>query len=117
MIRPNGQPSFAAPELFNACLVSSPYFLYDGDARFLLQNAPSFLKKRAAEKTYLYITVGDEPALAKEIEAFLGILKTENPAGLKWDYLPLPGETHQSIQFRSLEAGLRALISTSPWRE
>jgi len=101
----------SAPEIFNACLVSSPYFLYDGEARFLLQSASSFLKKRTAEKNYLYITVGDEPALIKEIEAFLDILKTENPPGLKWDFLPMPGETHESIQFRSLEAGLRALVS------
>ncbi len=104
----------AAPDLFNACLVSSPYFLYDREAHFLLQNASSFLKKRTAEKNYLYITVGDEPALVKEIEAFLYVLKTENPPGLKWDFLPLPGETHESIQFRSLEAGLRALVSAWP---
>jgi predicted alpha/beta superfamily hydrolase len=101
----------SAPELFNACLVSSPFFLYDGEARFLLQNASSFLKKRTTEKNYLYVTIGDEPALRKDIEAFLDILKSENPPGLKWDFLPMPGETHDSIQFRSLEAGLRALVS------
>ena len=101
----------AAPDLFDACLVSSPYFLYDGDARFLLTNAASLLRKRTAEKNYLYMTAGDEPALRKEIEAFLDILKTENPPGLKWDFVPLAGETHQSIQYRSLEAGLRALVS------
>ncbi len=40
----------------------------------------------------------------------LDILKAENPTGLKWDSLPMPGETHRSIQFSSLEAGLRALV-------
>jgi hypothetical protein len=101
----------AAPELFHACLVSSPFFLYDREARYLLRNASSFLKKRTAEKNYLYVTVGDEPVLSREIEAFIDILRAENPPGLKWDFAPMPGETHQSIQFRSLEAGLRALVS------
>jgi len=101
----------SAPDLFDACLVSSPYFLYDGETRFLLRNTPSFLKKRTAEKNYLYVTVGNEPALVQEIEAFLGILKAESPPGLKWDFLPMPGETHESIQYRSLEAGLRALVA------
>ncbi len=106
----------AAPELFNACLVSSPYFPYDGEARFLLRNASSFLRKRTTERNYLYVTVGDEPGLSKEIEAFLDILKTENPPGLKWDFLPMPSETHESIQYRSLEAGLRALVSAREFR-
>ncbi len=56
-------------------------------------------------------SVGDEPALIKEIEAFLDVLKSENPPGLKWDFQPMPGEAHESIQFRSLEVGLRALVS------
>jgi predicted alpha/beta superfamily hydrolase len=104
----------SAPELFDACLVGSPDFLYDGEARFLLQNAPSFLKRRTVEKNYLFLAVGDEQALRTEIEAFLSILKAENPPGLKWDFLSMPRETRESIQFRSLEAGLRALVSAMP---
>ena len=69
------------------------------------------MRKRTSEKNYLYVTAGNEPALAKEIEAFLEILKSESPTGLKWDFRPLPRETHETIQYRSLEAGLRALAA------
>ena len=101
----------STPEVFNAYLVSSPWFTYDGESKFLLQNAEKFLKKRTTQENFLFITVGNEPELLPSIEGFNHILKNTAPKGLKWEYRPLKNEDHNSMMSRCLQEGLRVLYS------
>ena len=98
----------AAPDLFQVHLTSSPYFIYDGNDRFLLQNAARFLKQRKAGENYLYMAVGNEPDLKPSLDAFDRILAENKPSGLAWDYVLMDKENHSSILVRSLTEGLRA---------
>jgi predicted alpha/beta superfamily hydrolase len=95
-------------DLFQTVLVSSPFFVYDGDGRYLINNTQNFLKKREGQINFLYICVGKEPRLISEIKSFLDILKREKPTGLTWKYEEMPEENHMSILARSLTEGLRA---------
>ena len=96
------------PGLFTACLVSSPFFVYDQNEKYLIKNTESFLKKRSGQEGFIYICVGDEPRLITQIEEFLGILEDKKTDGLKWIYDKMPNESHMSIIARSLTEGLRA---------
>jgi predicted alpha/beta superfamily hydrolase len=96
------------PDVFQAVLVSSPYFIYDREERYIIKNTRAFLNRRKGQKNYLYICVGDEPRLLSEIETFLEILDNLKPEGLTWNYVKMPGENHMSILARSLSEGLRA---------
>lgn len=96
------------PDLFESCLVSSPFFVYDGDEKYLIKNTESFLENRNGMEGFIYICVGDESRLVTQIEEFLRILENRNVKGLKWLYDKMPGETHMSILARSLTEGLRA---------
>ena len=99
------------PGVFSSVLVSSPYFVYDREERFLIRNTRTFLRGRKDEKGFLYVCVGNEPQLVPEIEAFLKILEEAKPQGLTWKYVKLPEENHMSILARSLTEGLRAFGS------
>ena len=101
----------SAPGVFNAYLVSSPWFTYDGEGMFLLKNAEKFLKKRTTQENFLFITVGNEPELLPSIKGFDNILKNTAPKGLKWEYMVLKDENHNSMMSRCLQEGLRALYS------
>jgi predicted alpha/beta superfamily hydrolase len=105
----------AAPDLFQVHLTSSPFFIYDGNDRFLLRNAARFLKKRKSEKSYLYMAVGNEPDLKPAIDEFVRILGDTNAPGLVWDYIQMDKEDHSSIQVRSLTEGLRAYFGRESW--
>jgi predicted alpha/beta superfamily hydrolase len=101
----------AAPDLFQVHLTSSPFFIYDGNDRFLLRNAERFLKRRKNDKSYLYLAVGNEPNLKPATDEFVGILGNAKPPGLVWDYVTLDKENHASILVRSLTEGLRAYFA------
>ena len=100
------------PGLFYAVLTSSPFFIYDREDRFLLKNAERLLKGRPGIlRNYLYITVGDEPPLKKELDEFDRILREADPPGLERDYTQMRSESHSSIQSKSLKEGLERLFS------
>jgi predicted alpha/beta superfamily hydrolase len=105
----------AAPDLFQVHLTSSPFFIYDGNERFLLRNAARLLKRRKNETNYLYMAVGNEPDLKPAIDEFVRILGDTNPPGLVWDYIQMDKEDHSSIQVRSLTEGLRAYFAREGW--
>ncbi len=101
----------SAPEVFNAYITSSPYFIYDRYEGFLLKNAAKFLKRRSKEENFLFITVGNESDLVPSIEQFIKILNTMKPVGLKWEYHLEDKEDHTTNQALVLERGLKILYS------
>jgi predicted alpha/beta superfamily hydrolase len=96
------------PDVFQSVLVSSPYFIYDREERYIIKNTRTFLNRRKRQNNFLYICAGDEPRLLSEIETFLEMLDNLKPEGLTWNYVKMPGENHMSILARSLTEGLRA---------
>ena len=96
------------PGVFQSVLISSPFFVYDRDKRYIIKNTKAFLQDRKGRESFLYICVGDEPRLISEIEAFLNILNEVRPIGLTWKIEKMPQENHMSIMALSLKAGLRA---------
>jgi predicted alpha/beta superfamily hydrolase len=102
------------PELFHAHVLSSPFFVYDGNQRYLLKNTESFIRKRNDEKNFLYITVGNEPRLKRAIEAFIENLETLKPVGVECKYTVKEREDHRSVMAMILPDGLRSVFSD--WR-
>jgi predicted alpha/beta superfamily hydrolase len=100
-----------APWLFPAYVLSSPYFIYDGDQQYLLKSADSFLKKRTSEKNFLYLTVGDEPQLKMSIDSFVAKLEAIKPAGVEWQFSMKKDEDHRSVMAVILPEALRSVFS------
>ena len=101
------------PDLFQAVIVSSPWFIYDQDKRFLLKNTERFLGKRSGQKNFLFITAGNEPALLPSIQGFIKILEQNAPEGLTWKFSIQKEEDHRTIMLRCLPEGLRSLYGTN----
>lgn len=100
-----------APNLFHAYVLSSPYFIYDGDQQYLLKSTDSFLKKRTSQKNFLHLTVGDEPQLQMSIDSFVAKLEAIKPAGVEWQYAVKKDEDHRSVMAVILPGGLRSVFS------
>jgi hypothetical protein len=100
-----------APGLFHAYVLSSPYFIYDGDQQYLLKSTDSFLKKRTSQKNFLHLTVGDEPQLMVLIDSFVAKLEAMKPAGVEWQYSVKKDEDHRSVMAVILPEGLRSVFS------
>jgi len=99
------------PGLFHACVLSSPYFIYDGDGQYLLKNTESFLRKRSSQNNFLHLTVGDEPQLKMSIDSFVDKLEKLKPAGVEWQYSVKQDEDHRSVMAVILPEGLRSVFS------
>jgi len=100
-----------APGLFNAYVLSSPFFIYDGDQQYLLKSTDSFLKKRASQKNFLHLTVGNEPRLKMSMDSFVARLEAIKPAGVGWQYAVKQDEDHRSVMAVILPEGLRSVFS------
>jgi len=99
------------PDIFDAYILSSPYFVYDDNQKYLINNTESFFTKRASQNNFLYITVGNEPVLIGCIDEFLGIVKNKKPQGVEWKYEIKKDKNHRSIMQVVLEDGLRSVFS------
>ncbi|MFC1726110.1 alpha/beta hydrolase [candidate division KSB1 bacterium] len=99
------------PDLFTTVLVSSPWFIYDLEERFLLKNTKKFLQKRSSQKNGLFIVAGTEPNLTPSIDEFIKILENQKPEGLRWKYWVMSSENHSSIVNKSLKELLTAYYS------
>ena len=98
------------PELFEGILVSSPWVIYDGSARYLFEEAPRLLERPCTTRRFFFITCGKEPRLEAPIAELVEILR--NPARERVDcrYQLLPDATHDSSMIATLPMGLRAFF-------
>ncbi|MFC2096948.1 alpha/beta hydrolase [Bacteroidota bacterium] len=96
------------PDMFSSVLVSSPWFIYDMEDKYLIKNAEAFFMKWISKNRYLYICVGDEGNLIPSIEEFINIIKRVKPPGLQWKLEKMPEEDHRTIISIALEAALKA---------
>jgi uncharacterized protein len=68
-----------------------------------------FDKLASLPKTLVF-TLGDEDKFYAGIERFLAVLKAKAPADLRWTYLHLPGEDHESTKLKTLYQGLEFIF-------
>jgi uncharacterized protein len=60
-------------------------------------------------KTFVF-SLGDEDKFYAGIERFIAVLKDRAPADLRWTYLHLPGEDHESTKLKTLYQGLEFIF-------
>lgn len=84
------------PALFDDYVSVSPSVWWDNGA--LVRSAPNLLAAQPPGARKLWFTVGDEGAAEQaKIDGLAAALKARPPAGLTWQYEPLPQETHGTI--------------------
>jgi hypothetical protein len=66
----------------------------------------------AALPKSLVFSLGDEEKFFPGVERFVSVLKAKAPSGLRWTYLRLPGEDHESTKLKTLYQGLEFVFGT-----
>jgi len=99
------------PDMFAAYALSSPYLIYDGGEKFILNSMVSYLDKRPPLKNHLYITVGDEPKLISNIQSFLNTLEAKSPEGLEVKFEIKREHSHKTIKTIILAEGLKSIYT------
>jgi len=64
----------------------------------------------------LVFSLGDEEKFYAGIERFQRVLKTKAPSDLRWTYLHLPGEDHESTKLKTLYQGLEFIFAPAQSR-
>lgn len=100
------------PELFDTYIAIDPS-LWWNDGR-LVDGAAARLRAHPDRRGTLYLTHGDEPAIAQATRRLAEVLKTAAPAGLRWLYEPLPAEHHATIYHPAALAAFRTLFKPAP---
>lgn len=59
----------------------------------------------------LVFSLGDEDKFFPGIERFISVLKAKAPPDLRWTYLRLPGEDHESTKLKTLYQGLEFIFN------
>lgn len=62
----------------------------------------------------LFFSLGDEDKFFAGIDRFTAMLKAKAPADLRWKYLQLPGENHESTKLKTLYQGLEFVFRSGP---
>jgi predicted alpha/beta superfamily hydrolase len=99
---------FLEPELFDTYLAFDPSLWWNDEQ--LVKDAPAVLAKRPALQGTLYLASSDEPRIAASTARLGGILATDAPAGLLWNYEPMPAEQHGTIYHPAALRGFRAVL-------
>jgi predicted alpha/beta superfamily hydrolase len=94
------------PELFQGYIISSP------DLRWINEEISGEKSSKLTRPVFLYISKGAEEKPSKEIESFVGLLKSID--NLSYTYIENKGEGHQSNGIISIINGLRFIYTD--WR-
>jgi tetratricopeptide (TPR) repeat protein len=105
------------PAVFNGYIAATPWFIYDGDERYMLGHAKDLLSRRNFSKNFLFMAIGNDPdpGLHESFDAFSEILREEPMAGLRFHVVSWPEEDHWSISHKALYDGLKWIFRD--WRE
>jgi len=96
------------PDIFNAYIASTPWFIYDGDKKFMLKNSENYLKKQSYDKNFLFLTLGNDPdpGLKESFDSFVEILQNNPKKGLKIQSHYWEDEDHYSAPVKATIHGL-----------
>ena len=99
----------AKPDVFDAAIASIPWVMYDGENRYMINHAETFLNN-GKYHNFLYMSMDNESVILPDLETFLAVLKKIPKQGLDWEYHYWPEEDHTSTPYRSIYSGLRSLF-------
>jgi hypothetical protein len=99
---------FLEPDLFNTYIAFDPS-LWWNDAN-LVKTAASRLRASGKRPATLFLSNSGEEELARLTGELAQVLRTDAPSSLKWDYKPMPNETHGTIYHPAALVALRQLF-------
>lgn len=98
-----------APDMFDAYIAIDPSLWWND--RALAKGFGDFLAANAGIKARLFIAHSGEPSIADVVKTLPAMLESSAPKGLRWHYLPLPGETHATVYHPAALHAFRALFA------
>jgi predicted alpha/beta superfamily hydrolase len=96
------------PELFDGYVAVSPSVWWNDQA--LVRSAAARFTAWTVGPRALFLATADETPTQDGVAILIEALRTQQPAGLTWHYLPLPDEHHNSIYPVAATQALRALF-------
>lgn len=87
------------PDLFDRYIAVSPSLWWNDDG--LIKVATDSLRERGDRATVLYLAAANEPGIEAETAALAALIESHPPAGLRWQYTPMPDLRHDTI-FRAV---------------
>jgi predicted alpha/beta superfamily hydrolase len=100
------------PGLFRAYVAIDPSLWWDGES--LVRDAALRLPAMAAAGRTLYLTTANVEQLVGGVERLAAALRAHPPAGLEWQYHPMPDQFHDTIYRASAPRALRTLFAAAP---
>ncbi len=94
------------PELFDSYIAVSPSMWWNEYS--LSKEAAKKLEKGTSVPRMLYLTLGNEQQMG--VHELVGVLDQVEASGLKWQFSPMPEESHGSVGLTSLNWALRDLF-------
>jgi len=104
------------PDLFEGYIcpgLGLSWPLEEGRLDFTAMAEQRFAKATTLAKSFIF-SLGDEDKFFAGIERFTAMLEAKAPADLRWKYLRLPGEDHESTKLETLYRGLTFVFPASP---
>ena len=62
-------------------------------------------KLKTLPKSFVF-SLGDEEKFFAGVERFMSVLKAKAPTDLRWTYIQMPGDDHNSTKLKTLYQGL-----------
>ncbi|HSA96872.1 MAG TPA: alpha/beta hydrolase-fold protein [Acidobacteriota bacterium] len=101
------------PELFEGYICASlglTWPLEKGRMDFAAMAEDRWSQRPSLPKALVF-SLGDEEKFTAGIERFTSVLKSKAPSDLRWTYLHLPGEDHDSTKLKTLYQGLEFIFA------
>lgn len=99
---------FLEPELFDTYIALSPSLWWNNEE--LVRKAGERLEARPELRKTLYLSSADEDNIGPVAARLAEVLRTNAPAGLRWEYKPRPDLRHDTIYRAAAPQVLRQLF-------
>ena len=102
------------PEMFEGYIcpgLGLSWPLEQGRMDFSAMAEDRLAKLKTLPKSFVF-SLGDEEKFFAGVERFISVLKAEAPANLRWTYLQMPGDDHNSTKLKTLYQGLEFVFRT-----
>jgi enterochelin esterase-like enzyme len=96
------------PEMFEGYIcpgLGLSWPVEQGRMDFSAMAAERFAGLKSLPKSFVF-SLGDEEKFFAGIERFISVLKDKAPSDLRWTYLQMPGDDHNSTKLKTLYQGL-----------
>ncbi len=105
------------PTVFNGAIAGTPWFIYDGDEQYMLNNVKGWLNRQHFSRNFLFMAISNDrdPGLHESFDAFSEILNEEPRTGLRFHHVSWQDEDHWSISHKAGYDGLKWIFQD--WRE